>query len=57
MEKILIGNTFLTNHKVSSHEAIKRVVSLPMRHSYIDVLYVPTSLKKINVDCQSRYQF
>ena len=57
MEKILIGNTFLTNHKVSSHEAIKRVVSLPMRHSYIDVLYVPTSLKKIKVDCQSRYQF
>ena len=51
MEKILIGNTFLTNRKVSSHEAIKRVVSLPMRHSYIDVLYVPTSQKKIKVGC------
>ena len=41
-----IGNTFLTKHEVSTHEAIKRVLSLPMRHSNIDVLYVPTGLKK-----------
>ena len=45
--KILsIGNTFLTKRKVSTHRAIKRVLSLSMRHSNIDVLYVPTSLKK-----------
>ena len=41
-----IGNTFLTKHEVSTHEAIKRVLSLPMRHSNIDVLYLPTGLKK-----------
>ena len=41
-----IGNTFLTKHEVSTHESIKRVLSLPMRHSNTDVLYVPTSLKK-----------
>ena len=33
-----IGNTFLTKREVSTHEAIKRVLSLPMRHSDIDVL-------------------
>ena len=32
--------------KVSTHEANKRVLSVPMRHSNIDVLYVPTGLKK-----------
>ena len=41
-----IGNTFLNNREVSVHEEIKRVLSLPMRHSNIDVLYVPTGLKK-----------
>ena len=41
-----IGNTFMTKREVSTHEAIKRVLSLPMRHSNIDVLYVPTGLKK-----------
>ena len=41
-----IGNTFLTKCKVSTHEAIKRVLSLPMRHSNIDGLYVPNGLKK-----------
>ena len=43
-----IGNTFLTKRKVSMHEAIKRVLSLPVRHSNIDVLYVLTGLKKKN---------
>ena len=43
---ISTGNTFLTKCEVSTHEAIKRVLSLPMRHSNIDVLYVPTGLKK-----------
>ena len=41
-----IGNVFLTKREVSTHEAIKRVLSLPLRHSNIDVLYVPTGLKK-----------
>ena len=41
-----IGNIFLTKHEVSTHEAIKRVMSLPMRHPNVDVLYVPTGLKK-----------
>ena len=41
-----IGNVFLTKREVSTHEAIKRVLSLPMRHSNIDVVYVPTGFKK-----------
>ena len=40
------GNTFLAKCEVSTHETIKRELSIPMRHSKIDVLYVPTSLKK-----------
>ena len=40
------GNTFLTKCEVSTHEAVKRVLSLPLRASDIDVLYVPTNLKK-----------
>ena len=45
--KILyIGNTFLTKGEFSTHEEIKRVLSLPIRHSNIDVLFVPTGLKK-----------
>ena len=41
-----IGNTFLTKCEVSTHEAIKRVLSLPMSHSNADNWYVPTNLKK-----------
>ena len=41
-----IGNTFLTKFEVSTYEAIKRVLSLPMRHSNLDVLYVSTGLRK-----------
>ena len=41
-----IGNVFLTKREVSTHEAIKRVLSLPLRHSNIDVQYVPTGLKE-----------
>ena len=36
----------MTKHEVFTLEAIKRALSLPMRHSNIDVLYVLTSLKK-----------
>ena len=42
---LFIGNTFLTKHKVFTHAAIKRVY-LPMKHSNVDILYVPTGLKK-----------
>ena len=41
-----IGNTFLTKCKVSTYKSIKRVLSLPMRHSNIGVFCVPTGLKK-----------
>ena len=44
-EMFSIGNTFLTKRKVSTHEAIKRVLALPMRHLNIDVLYVSSGLK------------
>ena len=43
---LCIGNTCLTKPEGSTHEAIKRVFTLPMRYSNIDVLYVPTGLKK-----------
>ena len=35
-----VGNIFLNRNEVSTHEAIKRVLSLCMRHPNIDVLYV-----------------
>ena len=41
-----INSTFFIKYEVFTHEAIKRVLSLPMRHSNIHVLYVPASLKK-----------
>ena len=40
------GTIFLTKREVSTHEVIKRVLSRPMRHSNINVLYVPMALKK-----------
>ena len=41
-----IGNVFITKREVSTHEAIKRVLSLPLRTSNIDVIYVPSALKR-----------
>ena len=41
-----IGNIFSTKSEVFTLEAVKRVLSLPMRNSNIDVLYVPMGLKK-----------
>ena len=41
-----IGNIFITKREISTHEAIKGVLSLPLHHSNIDVVYVPTGLKK-----------
>ena len=46
-----IGNTFLTKCEVPTQEAIKRVLSLPMRHSHVDVLYIPTTRKRIELEC------
>ena len=46
----LLVNTFLTKHKVFTHAAIKRVY-LSMKHSNIDVLYVPTGFKKMGLEC------
>ena len=52
MEKVLKVKCFLLviyfclNVRFPHIEAIKRVLSLPMRHSNIDVLYVLTGLKK-----------
>ena len=40
------GNKLLDECKVSKHEAIKRVLSLLMRHLNIDILYVSTGLRK-----------
>ena len=40
-----IGNVFQKCREVSTHEAIARTISLPLRHSNIDVQYVPTGLK------------
>ena len=46
MEKLhAIGNIFLTKREVSSHEAVKRTLSLHLRGSTISTLYVPTGLK------------
>ena len=46
-----IGNTFLTKCEVPTQEAIKQVLSLPIRHSLIDVLYVHTTLKRLELEC------
>ena len=41
-----IGNVFLTKQEVSTCEAIKSVLSLSMRTSNIDVIYLDTGFKK-----------
>ena len=41
-----IGNVFLTKREVSTHEAIKRILSLKMKTSNIKTIYIPTGLKK-----------
>ena len=40
------GNVFLTKRDIYMHEAIKKVLYLPMRHSNRDVLYITTGLMK-----------
>ena len=50
-----IGNTFLSKHEVSTHETTKRVLSLPRRHSSVNVLHVPTGLKKIELESHCQF--
>ena len=46
-----IGNTFLTKHEVSTHEAIERILSLPMCHSNAaSCLFLP-AWKRIELEC------
>ena len=40
-----IGNVFLTKREISTHEAIVRLLSLPMRSSNIGVIFIPTGFK------------
>ena len=41
-----IGKAFLTKREVSTHEAIMRVLSMPLRRSNIDVVHVSTGTKE-----------
>ena len=41
-----IGNVFLTKREVSTHEAIVRLLSLPMRSSNIAVIFIPTGYEQ-----------
>jgi hypothetical protein len=41
-----VGKVFLKYREVSLHEAIKRVLSLPLRKSNVDVQFIPTGLRK-----------
>ena len=38
-----IGNTFLHSREISQHEAIARLISIPLRQSNITVKYIPTA--------------
>ena len=41
-----IGNVFLTMRELSTHEAIKRLLSLPMSSSNIAVVFIPTGFRE-----------
>ena len=41
-----IGKAFLTKREVSTHEAVMRVLSMPLRRSNIDVVHVSTGTKE-----------
>ena len=43
---LYIGKIFSAKREVSTHEATKKVLSLFMRHLNIDVLHLPTGIKK-----------
>jgi len=47
-EKLLkIGNVFQRSREVSLHQAIALTISIPLRHSNIDVIFVPTGPKEM----------
>ena len=41
-----IGNVFLTKRELSTHEAVIRLLSLPMRYSNISVIFIPTGFRE-----------
>ena len=41
-----IGNVFLTKREVSCHEAVMRCLSMSLRRSNMDVIYIPTGESK-----------
>ena len=41
-----VGQVFITKREVSEHEAIKRVLSLPLRRSNIALVFIPTGPRK-----------
>ena len=51
-----IFKTFLSKQELPTYEAMKKKLFLPMRHSSIYVLYVPTKLK-MNLKIRKQYQF
>ena len=42
VKPILLEKYFLRKQEVSDNEAVKRDLYFPLRHSSIDVMYVPT---------------
>jgi len=42
----VIGNKLLRNREVPTHEAIMRILSMPLRRSNIDVIHIPTGPKE-----------
>ena len=41
-----MGNVFFTERKVSTHEAMIRLLYLPMRSSNIAVIFIPTGFRE-----------
>ena len=41
-----VASVYLTKREVPTHEAIKRVLFLPLKHSNVGVLCVPACLKR-----------
>ena len=48
-EKMFIGNIFWIKREVLTHEAIRRLLSMLMRHSNNDVVYIFTGVKRIQM--------
>ena len=46
---MFIGNIFWIKREVLTHEAIRRLLSMLMRHSNNDVVYIFTGVKRIQM--------